>query len=66
MNTPLEPVDPYGKRIAQGSKVRIQTLPDWLVHDLPTEDVARLRAIEGSVMRVLELDPAGYLYRESV
>lgn len=48
--------------IRQGALVRILTIPHWLTHDLPAEDVARLKAVEGTVMRVLELDAYGYVW----
>src|SRR5262245_34331115 len=60
---PLEPIDARGCRIAQGDLVLIPSpLPTWLVHDLPAEDVARLKQREGTVMRILELDAYGFVW----
>ncbi|SDY49293.1 hypothetical protein SAMN04487939_102389 [Lysobacter sp. yr284] len=37
-------------------------MPKRLIHDLPEEDIARLRAVEGRVRPVLEIDGFGYLW----
>ncbi len=58
----LEPIDAHGTVVAPGDKVRIPRLPEWLLHDLPAQEVARLRDLEGSVMQVLEIDEFGYLW----
>jgi hypothetical protein len=58
----LKPIDAHGTVVALGAHVRISRLPGWLVHDLPGEDVARLQAVKGSVMQVLEIDKFGYLW----
>ena len=42
--------------------VRILTIPDWLTHDLPPEEVATLKAVEGTVMPILELDAYGMVW----
>ena len=60
---PLKPVDARGNTITAGDAVVIpRPLPDWLVHDLPSEDVARLREQEGQVMRIFEIDEYGYVW----
>lgn len=59
---PLAAVDASGRPIVEGSRVRIPVMPHWLIHDLPAEDVARLRAVEGQVLPVLEIDGYGYLW----
>jgi hypothetical protein len=51
-----------GQRIAVGDEVRILCIPQWLTHELPEEDVARLKTREGKIMRVLELDAHGYIW----
>jgi len=48
--------------IAVGDEVRILSIPDWLTNSLPEEDVTRLKAQSGKVMRVLEIDAHGYLW----
>lgn len=62
MRQPLEPIDSHGTAITSGAKVKISHLPSWLVHDLPKEEVTRLKTVEGSVMQVLEIDQFGYLW----
>ena len=59
---PLQPIDRDGNRIGVGSVVVIPCMPKWLVHDLPADDVAQLRAVEGERMRVLEIDAHGYVW----
>ena len=56
------PCDAQGFPLAVGSLVTIPALPDWLSHDLPHADVERMRALEGSVMPVLEIDAHGYVW----
>lgn len=62
MSQHLEPIDLHGTVVAVGAEVRISHLPRWLVHDLPGEEVTRMKAVEGSVMKVLEIDKFGYLW----
>jgi hypothetical protein len=45
-----------------GDKVRVLAIPDWLTHDLPEEDVARLNAQVGEVVEVRELQGHGHLW----
>jgi hypothetical protein len=59
---PLAPFDANGVEIKPGSLVRIPTIPDSLIHDLPPQDVSLLKSVEGSVMPVLELDAYGMVW----
>jgi len=59
---PLPPLDVNGTALATGMLVRILVIPDWLTHDLPPEEVLRLRAREGTVMPILEMDAYGMLW----
>lgn len=45
-----------------GDKVRVLAIPDWLVHDLPEEDVEHLRAQIGMVHVIHEVQVGGYLW----
>jgi hypothetical protein len=54
--------DRRGKPVRVGSNARIPLMPDWLVHDLPADEVAALRRAEGRVMTVLEIDAHGYVW----
>jgi len=45
-----------------GDQVRVLTIPDWLVHNLPQEDVDNLRAQIGLVHEIHEVQPGGYLW----
>jgi hypothetical protein len=62
MTQPLEPIDSRGNAVQLGANVEIPSLPVWLTRDLPIEEITRLRSVEGSVMRVLEIDKFGYLW----
>jgi hypothetical protein len=59
---PLPPLDARGVALKSGLPVRILTIPEWLTHDLPPEEVVRLKAIEGTVMAILELDAYGMVW----
>jgi hypothetical protein len=59
---PLPAHDANGNVIRQGMSVRILAIPDTLTHDLPSDDVSRLKALEGKVMRILELDAYGMVW----
>jgi len=54
--------DADGQPIAVGDDAKILTIPHWLTHDLPKEDVVRLKAQEGKIMKVLEIDIYGYIW----
>ena len=45
-----------------GDRVRVLGIPDWLVHNLPEEDVENLRAQIGQIHQILELQPGGYVW----
>ena len=62
MPDPLPPIDASGELISVGASAIIPHLPDWLTHDLPTEDVANLRLLEGTTMQVVEIDEYGYVW----
>lgn len=55
-------MDALGRPVVEGSRVRIPVMPHSLIHDLPAEDVAHLRSVEGQVLPVLEIDGYGYLW----
>ena len=55
-------VDAQGQLIAVGDDARILSIPQWLTHDLPEEEVASLKTREGTIMRVLEIDARGYVW----
>jgi hypothetical protein len=59
---PLPAQDANGIGLEPGMAVRILAIPDWLNHDLPQEEVALLKATEGTVMPILELDAYGMVW----
>lgn len=61
MNT-LACVDAQGQQIAVGDDAKILSIPSWLTHDLPEDEVASLNAREGTIMKVLEIDAHGYIW----
>lgn len=52
----------YARRMKVGDQVRVLAIPDWLIHDLPQEDVDKLRAQVGTVHEIREVQPGGYLW----
>jgi hypothetical protein len=42
--------------------VRVLEIPNWLTHDLSIEDQTRLHQQIGKVVRILQLQPHGYLW----
>lgn len=48
--------------IQRGDRVRVTTIPAWLLRDLPGEDQQRLKAQLGQVVTVLKLMPHGHLW----
>jgi len=59
---PLPAIDAAGNAIRLGVRARILTIPEWLTHDLPADEVLSLRAVEGTVMRIVEIDASGYVW----
>lgn len=45
-----------------GDFVRVKSIPEWLTHDLPPEDQLRLRQHLGKLVRILKLQPHGFLW----
>ena len=62
MKNVIPPIDANGKTIKLGAVAKIPKIPDWLAHDLPSEDVALLRKTEGSHMAVIDIDKLGYVW----
>lgn len=59
---PLPPVDASGQALAPGDLVTIVAIPEWLTHDLAENDVAALRAVEGTNRKILRFDEYGYVW----
>ena len=57
--------DKDGRLILPGTIVKIPVMPNWLIHDLPSEDADALRKIEGKDMPILEIDEHGYVWFSS-
>lgn len=58
----LAPIDANGVVLRPGMRVRILTIPDWLTHDLPQPDAARLLEVKGTVMTIAKFDKFGYVW----
>lgn len=52
---PLTPIDSSGRTLSVGDRVRILTV-DSCAHNLPGEDKARLRSLEGETRKIIEFD----------
>lgn len=59
---PLPAIDASGQALAPGDLVTIVTIPEWLTHSLPEEDIAALRAVQGSNRPILRFDEYGYAW----
>jgi hypothetical protein len=59
---PLAAIDANGRALHEGQHVRIDAMPTSLLHDLPGEDVARLRALEGTPLPILGFDAYGHVW----
>ena len=59
---PLPSFDANGVGLKEGMLVRILTIPEWLTHDLPLDEVSRLKAREGTDMPIFELDAYGMIW----
>ena len=63
---PLEPFDKSGNALKEGDSVKILMIPDWLIKDLGGKSVRAVKACEGSVMSIYEMDCYGYAWVEAV
>lgn len=59
---PLEAIDANGRALRAGQRVRIEMMPAGLLKDLPEDDVARLRALEGKPLPILGFDAYGHVW----
>jgi hypothetical protein len=59
-------MDRAGNPVSEGETVRILEIPDWLVHDLPEQEAAAVRACAGSEMIVNEIDSYGYFWVRAI
>jgi hypothetical protein len=59
---PLSPIDADGSPLRVGTLVLIRAIPDSLTHDLPADDIAALRALEGCTRRILRFDDHGFAW----
>jgi hypothetical protein len=59
---PLPAIDSLGVPIVVGALVTINTIPESLTHDLPDDEAGRLKARQGTQMRVVEIDSYGHLW----
>ena|SRR5690349_1153379 len=59
---PLAAINANGRPLHDGQRVRIAAMPTSLLHDLPEDDIARLRALEGVPLPILGFDAYGYAW----
>lgn len=45
-----------------GDWVQVKSIPQWLIHDLPHEEQVLLRQHLGAIVRIVQLQPHGYLW----
>lgn len=58
----MELIDINGKKIIVGAMAKIAKIPEWLIHDLPPEDIDALKKVEGTTKKVIEIDKYGYIW----
>ena len=59
---PLAAVDANGKPLQVGQMACVPLMPSWLLDDLPADEVARLRAVEGVALPIHGFDAYGYVW----
>ena len=59
---PFKPFDKKGNKIELRDKVKILHIPDWLLNGLDEESINAVKACEGDVMRVDDIDEYGYIW----
>jgi hypothetical protein len=62
---PLKPYDSNGVEIKVGDKVKILRITDTLIHDLPKADQEALKAYEGKIVTISEIDSWGCMWFEN-
>jgi hypothetical protein len=59
---PLPPIDANKIKLTVGMRVRTLVIPHWPTHNLPIEDVVRLKSVEGTIMQIAKIDAFGYVW----
>lgn len=58
----LDLLDAHGDPVKVGDRVKIVTIPQWLMEDLPAEEQARLQEFDGQIVTIEEIDRFSYLW----
>jgi hypothetical protein len=45
-----------------GDYVKLTSVPDWLVHDLPPDEKSEIQACIGKILAIEEIDNNGYYW----
>lgn len=48
--------------IQPGDRIKLLSVPEWLTHDLPADEVAEIRGFVGREAVVEKIDAAGYFW----
>jgi hypothetical protein len=51
-----------GRQLQVGDTVRLLSIPDWLVHDLPASERKEISACVGKTAQISEIDSYGYCW----
>ena len=57
MNKPV--LDTNGDVVNEGDRVKLLSIPDWLLSSVPEEEVADLKTMIGEIFEVYEIDEYG-------
>jgi len=63
---PLEPLDRNGSKLNVGDKIKIVEISEWLVHDLPENEILAIKKCVGTEMLIYEIDAYGYLWTKLI
>jgi hypothetical protein len=62
MNHQNRLADSTGSPVGIGMQAKILTIPEWLTHDLPEEDVVAVDKTRDTIMRIVDIDAHGYIW----
>lgn len=64
MNSSIPDIN--GKPVKVGSKVRLLSIPDWLIEEVPEDEAIRLKAMIGKIFIVYEIDKYAGVWVEKI
>ena len=62
----LDPFDKEGNMLNVGDSVKVLHIPEWVYGGLRPDSVEAIRACEGDVMTIDEIDDHGYIWVQKI